>query len=179
MLFYLANSFSCHFWTPKNFRFFSQSFEIFLGFEPIVHRWKKCSRQKMTFECLFTAQIPFQTISGLRKMLEFYLKNLKFLHVLTTIVHRWKKWSQQKNHLWVLFYGANSISYSFRTPKILGFLKNFNFLFSSTLILHRWNIMESTKNQSWLLFYSAKSISCHSRSKKWIIVITFWNVWKY
>ena len=41
---------------------------------PKLHSWIKWSQQKITFECSFIAQIPFQTILGLRKIFEIFKK---------------------------------------------------------------------------------------------------------
>ena len=58
--------------TLKNFRKF---FWIILFVStPIQHRWKKWSQQKITFECSFIEQNPFQTILGLWKTLKIFRK---------------------------------------------------------------------------------------------------------
>ena len=70
VLFHSAKPISDHFRTLKNFeKFFPKIWNFYVS-TPWLHRWKKWSQQKITFECSFIAQNPFQTILGLRKILK-------------------------------------------------------------------------------------------------------------
>ena len=75
VLFHSAKSISDHFRTFKNFENFFQKNRNFYVSTPILLRWKKWSQQKITFECFFIAQNPFQTILGLWKTLKNFRKN--------------------------------------------------------------------------------------------------------
>ena len=126
---------------------------------------KKWSQQKITFECSFIAQNPFQTILEHGKTLKHFRKFFNFLYVSNPILHRWKKWSQQKITFECSLIAQNPFQTILEHGKTLKHLRKiFNFLYVSNPILHRWKKMKSTKNHFWVLFHSAKSISDHFRT---------------
>ena len=115
----------------------------------------------------------------------FFLKNSKFLYLLTPTLPRWRKVNSTKKHLWLLFHSAKSISYQFRTPKNFGifFSKIWNFVFQTLYCIGEKS--EINKKSFLVLFYSAKPISDHFRtlknfekfSKKFFKFLKYFGLW--
>ena len=102
VLFYSAKPISYNFRTLKNFENFSSKIWNFCVSTPILHRWKRWSQQKITFECSFIAQNPFQTILGLWKTLKNFRKNFSnFWNFLASGVLYWIFYVFTKNIWWV------------------------------------------------------------------------------
>ena len=75
VLFHSTKSISDHFRTFKIFEKFFSKIKIFFMFRPLYFIGeKKWSQQKITFECSFIVQNPFQTILGLWKILKIFKK---------------------------------------------------------------------------------------------------------
>ena len=72
--------------------------------------------------CSFIAQNPFQTIIGLRKILQFFSQKFENFLCFDPYTAWLKKRKSTKNHFWVLFHSEKSDHFSTS--------KNFGFFFS-------------------------------------------------
>ena len=100
--------------------------------------------KKMTFECSFIAQNPFQTILEHRKTLKHFQKFFNFLYVSNPILHRWKKVKSTKNHFWVLFHSLRP------------YRKIFSSIENEFLALSKWGTALGCLNTS-----TPATVSCH------------------
>ena len=89
----------------------------------------KMKSTKIFFECFFLAQNPFQTILGLRKILEFFSQKFEIFVCFDPLYCMGEKMKLTKNHFWVLFHSAESIPDHFSTQKNFGIFFSKIFMF--------------------------------------------------
>ena len=89
---------------------FWQLFDLFQTISETELFGPTCSNKmkstKITFECFFLAQNPFQTILGLRKILEFFSQKFEIFVGFDPLYCMGEKTKLTKNHFWVLFHSA-------------------------------------------------------------------------
>ena len=109
-------------------------FDLFRLFQKLSYFGPTCLTKmkstKITFECFFLAQNPFQTILGLRKFLDFFFSKIWNFCMFRPPYTAWeKKMMSTRNHFWVLFHSAKSFPDHFSTQKNFGifFSKSWNF----------------------------------------------------
>ena len=86
---------------------------LFHCFEPYITKVRNMRSEKKSFLVLFKSAKSNSDHVTISNFSSFFQKINFFLLFRPPILRKWEKWSQQKN-LWVLSYGAKSISVHFR-----------------------------------------------------------------
>ena len=98
---------------------------------PTLLGWTNWSQQKITFDCSFIVQNPFQAFLGLWKTLKNFRKIFwSFLFISTPIIIGEKKWSQQKISFECSFIVQNPFQTVLGLWKVFEIFENFRLLVS-------------------------------------------------